>query len=62
MSIFETARVELRELIGLVQRVTEWDTTIACGKLSLKEVSAEALEAHRSRVARVEALKQKYGL
>lgn len=31
MSILEAARGELRELIQLVQRTAEWDTTIACG-------------------------------
>lgn len=37
--MFDTMRRELSELMQRVKRATEWDTTIACGKVHLDEVS-----------------------
>ncbi|SEU40200.1 hypothetical protein SAMN03159335_06229 [Burkholderia cepacia] len=60
--MFDTMRRELSELMRLVKRVTEWDTTIACGRVRLEEVSPEALAAHQADVQRIAALSEKYGL
>jgi hypothetical protein len=60
--IFETMQSELRELVDLVRRTTEWNTTIACGKVRLEEVPADALEMHRARSTRAAELQSKYGL
>ncbi|PNE59815.1 hypothetical protein A8H39_01320 [Paraburkholderia fungorum] len=62
MSVFEAAQTELRELLALVKQTTEWDMTIACGKVRPEEIADSALLAHRARISRVEALKEKYGL
>ncbi|KVR92521.1 hypothetical protein [Burkholderia vietnamiensis] len=60
--MFETMRRELSELMQRVKRATEWDTTIACGKVRLEEVSPEALTAHRADTQRIAELTAKYGL
>ncbi|BAG47628.1 hypothetical protein QZM46_08420 [Burkholderia vietnamiensis] len=60
--MFDTMRRELSELMQRVKRATEWDTTIACGKVHLDEVSPEALAKHRADTQRIAELMAKYGL
>ncbi|MEX3555096.1 MAG: hypothetical protein VB131_00170 [Burkholderia gladioli] len=62
MSIFATAQRELREMLDVQIEITKWDAAIAYGKVKLEDVSKDALEAHRARIRRVEAIKDKYGL
>ncbi|WP_244096552.1 hypothetical protein [Burkholderia vietnamiensis] len=61
-TMFDTMRRELSELMQRVKRATEWDTTIACGKVRLDEVSPEALAKHRADTQRIAELTAKYGL
>ncbi|RQU96223.1 hypothetical protein DF027_04825 [Burkholderia cenocepacia] len=60
--MFETIRREMSELMMLVRRTTEWDMAIAHGIVKLEEVSSAALAAHRVQMARIEVLKEKYGI
>ncbi|KVF24148.1 hypothetical protein [Burkholderia vietnamiensis] len=60
--MFDMMRKELSELMQRVKRATEWDTTIACGKVQLNEVSSEALAKHRADTQRIAELTAKYGL
>ncbi|WP_232430381.1 hypothetical protein [Burkholderia ubonensis] len=53
---------ELRELVDLVRRTTEWDTSVACGKVNLADVSVDARSAHHVRLERIVELRAKYDL
>ncbi|KVL32191.1 hypothetical protein WS98_21890 [Burkholderia territorii] len=41
MNVFETTANELRELGDLVRRTTEWDMSVAYGRVKLEEVPPE---------------------
>ncbi|MFP3507526.1 hypothetical protein [Burkholderia sp. SIMBA_062] len=60
--VFDTMKRELRELFHLVQRTTEWETSVACGKVKLAEVPANARSAHHARLERIVELRAKYDL
>jgi hypothetical protein len=60
--MFEAIRREMKELVGLVRRTTEWDMPIAHGKVDLDAMSPEALAAHRANTARIAELTDKYGI
>ncbi|MBR7920198.1 hypothetical protein KDX16_30845 [Burkholderia vietnamiensis] len=60
--VFDTMKRELRELVDLVRRTTEWETSVVCGKVNLADVSADARSAHHARLERVVELRAKYDL
>ncbi|MCA8270403.1 hypothetical protein [Burkholderia vietnamiensis] len=60
--VFDTMKRELRELFDHVRRTTEWETSVACGKVNLAEVSADARSAHHARLERIVELRAKYDL
>ncbi|KVC79504.1 hypothetical protein BGV71_12285 [Burkholderia ubonensis] len=60
--MFDMMKRELRELVDLVRRTTEWDTSVACGKVNLADVSAAARSAHHARLERIVELRAKYDL
>ncbi|RQQ47594.1 hypothetical protein [Burkholderia stagnalis] len=60
--MFETIRREIKELVMLVRRTTEWDMAIAHGVVKLEDVSPAALAAHQAQTARIAALQEKYGV
>ncbi|KVF30412.1 hypothetical protein [Burkholderia vietnamiensis] len=60
--VFDTMKRELRELFDHVRRTTEWETAVACGKVNLAEVSADARSAHHARLERIVELRAKYDL
>ncbi|WP_232464310.1 hypothetical protein [Burkholderia ubonensis] len=60
--MFDTMHREISELVRLVRREATWSATIACGKVHLDEVSADALAAHHADVKRIAELTEKYGL
>ncbi|MFP3506905.1 hypothetical protein [Burkholderia sp. SIMBA_062] len=60
--VFDTMKRELRELLDLVRRTTEWETSVACGKVNLADVPADARSAHHARVGRIVELSAKYDL
>ncbi|RKT99133.1 hypothetical protein C7H84_33120 [Burkholderia sp. Nafp2/4-1b] len=60
--VFDTMKRELRELFNLVRRTTEWDTSVACGKVNLADVSADARSTHHVRLERIVELRAKYDL
>ncbi|MBR8426182.1 hypothetical protein KDW22_24515 [Burkholderia cenocepacia] len=62
MSIFATAQQELSEMLKVQVAITQWDDAIAHGKVKIEDVSEDALEGHRARIRRLEAIKDKYGL
>lgn len=55
--VFDMMRRELRELVDLVRRTTEWDTSVTCGKVNLADVSADARAAHHARLERIVELR-----
>ncbi|HDR9140862.1 hypothetical protein WK80_16410 [Burkholderia multivorans] len=60
--VFDTMKRELRELFDLIRRTTEWEMSVACGKVNLADVSADARSAHHARLERVVELRAKYEL
>lgn len=60
--VFDTMKRELSELVDLVRRTTEWETSVACGKVNLADVSADARLAHHARLERIVDLRAKYDL
>ncbi|WP_228545139.1 hypothetical protein [Burkholderia pseudomultivorans] len=62
MNVFETATNELRELVDLVRRTTEWDMSVVHGRVKLEEVPPEALATHRAKTERLAVLCAKYGI
>lgn len=60
--MFDTMKRELSELLDLVRRTTEWETSVACGKVNLADVSADARLAHHARLERIVDLRAKYDL
>ncbi|HDR9474399.1 hypothetical protein [Burkholderia multivorans] len=60
--VLDMMKREMRELVDLVQQTTEWETSIACGKVNLADVSAEARSAHHARLERIVELRAKYDL
>lgn len=55
--VFDTMKRELREPVDLFRRTTEWETLVACGKVNLADVSADARSAHYARLERVVELR-----
>jgi len=53
---------ESRELFDLVRRTTESETSVACGKVNLADVSADARSTHHARLQRIVELCAKYDL
>ncbi|WP_230469035.1 MULTISPECIES: hypothetical protein [Burkholderia] len=51
--VFDTMKRELSELVDLVRRTTEWETSVDCGKANLVDVPADARLAHHARLARM---------
>ncbi|WP_230972953.1 hypothetical protein [Burkholderia vietnamiensis] len=60
--VFDMMKCELRELVDLVRRTTEWETSVACGKVNLAEVSIDARSTHHARLERIVELRGKYDL
>lgn len=60
--VFDMMKRELRELVDLVRRTTECDTSVACEKVNLADVSADARLAHHTRLERIVELRAKYDL
>ncbi|WP_232467501.1 hypothetical protein [Burkholderia ubonensis] len=60
--VFDMMKRKLRELVDLVRRTTKWETSVACGKVNLADVSADASSAHHARLERIVELHAKYDL
>ncbi|KVM89610.1 hypothetical protein [Burkholderia stagnalis] len=60
--VFDTMKRELSKLIDLVRRTTEWEMSVACGKVNLADVSADARGAHHVRLEPIVDLRAKYDL
>ncbi|MBN6738893.1 hypothetical protein KTE60_31100 [Burkholderia multivorans] len=60
--VFDMMKREMRELVNLVEQTTQWETSVACGKVNLADVSADARAAHRARLERIVELRAKYDL
>ncbi|MBB5546580.1 hypothetical protein [Paraburkholderia fungorum] len=58
--VFDTMCAEVRELVELLRKATEWAIMGACGKVSLGDVSTDARVDHQARTTRVAELQTKY--
>ncbi|WP_230961114.1 hypothetical protein [Burkholderia cepacia] len=60
--MFDMMKRQLHDLFDHVRRTTEWETSVACGKVNLADVSADARSAHHARLERIVELRAKYDL